>query len=134
MPKLLPVALAVLGLSLVVSPAFAGDELELGNAKKGEKVFLTFCVACHGATGQGDGPAGAALTPRPRDFTDAALMHAISDEQLLTVISEGGASVGKSAMMPAWGSSLKPAELRDVAAYVRAFAGVAVPAEAAAPE
>jgi mono/diheme cytochrome c family protein len=29
------------------------------------------CVTCHGAQGKGDGPVGAALKPKPRNFADA---------------------------------------------------------------
>lgn len=37
--------------------------------EKGKTLFATNCVACHGAQGRGDGPAAAALTPKPRNFT-----------------------------------------------------------------
>ena len=30
------------------------------------------CAGCHGETGLGDGPAGAALNPKPRDFSKTA--------------------------------------------------------------
>ena len=122
--------LAAFGASLLSSSAVAGDDSVLGSAKKGEKVFNTYCVACHGPTGEGNGPAGGALNPPPRNFTDASIMHTLSDEHLIKVITEGGASVGKSPLMPPWGASLKPNEIRDVAAYVRAFAGPPPAAEA----
>ncbi len=35
---------------------------------KGKELFNTNCVSCHGATGKGDGVAGAALNPKPRNF------------------------------------------------------------------
>lgn len=37
---------------------------------QGKQAFGIYCAACHGAGGKGDGPAAAALTPAPRDFTD----------------------------------------------------------------
>jgi len=36
---------------------------------RGKAVFQQNCVACHGSSGHGDGPASAGLTPHPRDFT-----------------------------------------------------------------
>ncbi|MEI7812606.1 MAG: cytochrome c [Ignavibacteria bacterium] len=35
---------------------------------KGKALFLTNCISCHGVAGMGDGPAGAMLNPKPRNF------------------------------------------------------------------
>ncbi len=35
---------------------------------KGKEIFSIQCVACHGASGEGNGVAAAALNPRPRNF------------------------------------------------------------------
>jgi len=37
----------------------------------GKQQFQTQCVTCHGAEGQGNGPAAAGLNPKPRNFTAA---------------------------------------------------------------
>jgi len=37
--------------------------------KKGKKLYASMCVICHGFKGKGDGVAGAALSPRPANFT-----------------------------------------------------------------
>jgi high-affinity iron transporter len=34
----------------------------------GKKLYETNCASCHGAKGEGKGPAAAALTPHPVDF------------------------------------------------------------------
>jgi len=39
-----------------------------GVAAHGAKVYANNCAVCHGAGGAGDGVAGAALNPRPRDL------------------------------------------------------------------
>jgi len=109
-------------LGALLSSLAAADEL--GDPKKGAKHFADICAACHGERGDGKGPAGGALKPPPRDFTDTALMTKLSDAHLIEVISKGGAAVGKSPLMPAWGGVLKPKEVRDVAAYIRSFAPV----------
>lgn len=36
----------------------------------GQKVFKTNCAMCHGDTGHGDGAAGAALNPKPRNLVE----------------------------------------------------------------
>jgi mono/diheme cytochrome c family protein len=36
--------------------------------EKGKQLFQTACSSCHGADGNGDGTAGAALNPKPRNF------------------------------------------------------------------
>lgn len=35
---------------------------------KGESLFKANCASCHGENGMGDGPAGVALNPKPRNF------------------------------------------------------------------
>ncbi len=87
--------------------------------EEGKKVYMQFCSSCHGQSGKGDGPAAVALNPKPRDHTDREYMSKLSDEQLFKVIKEGGASIGKSPLMPPWGPSLKDDQIRDVIAYVR---------------
>lgn len=39
---------------------------------KGKTVYQTYCTVCHGEKGLGDGPGGAALNPRARNFTSEA--------------------------------------------------------------
>lgn len=38
---------------------------------KGKAIFAQQCIMCHGATGEGNGPAAATLNPPPRNFTKA---------------------------------------------------------------
>ncbi len=102
------------------APAAAGDSA-LGNAENGAKTYATYCSSCHGPEGKGDGAAAAAMTPKPRDFTDAATVAKVDDARLLKVIAEGGQSVGQSALMPALGGALGPDGVKDVAAFVRSL-------------
>jgi mono/diheme cytochrome c family protein len=39
---------------------------------RGKAIFAQTCATCHGPEGKGDGPAGASLTPKPRNFTQNA--------------------------------------------------------------
>ena len=96
--------------------------LAQGNAEKGKGLFAQYCVACHGPTGKGDGPAAAALTPKPTDFTNRAYMAGLKDQYLFDLIQKGGAALGKSPLIPPFGSKLKDGEIRDVIAYLRTLA------------
>lgn len=69
--------------------------------KDAKSYYAERCATCHGTTGEGDGPAGKNLQPWPRNFTNAEWQANASDEQIRKIILGGGASVGKSAAMPA---------------------------------
>lgn len=105
----------------MASAALAGGFELKGDAAKGAEKYKTLCVSCHGEKGDGNGPAGVALTPKPTNFTDAANGERLTDEYVYKVIKDGGAAVGKSPLMVAWGASMKDDELRNVAAYVQKF-------------
>lgn len=83
--------------------------------------YATMCVTCHGQGGAGDGPGAAALTPRPANFTDRAFWAGKPDTELLRAIREGGAAVGKSASMPAWGSLYNEAQAQALVDYIKTF-------------
>jgi mono/diheme cytochrome c family protein len=97
-------------------PAWGQDQAE------GRKLYLTYCSSCHGDKGKGDGPAVSSLPVKPADHTSGAVMNQLPDKFLTEIISKGGSAVGKSALMPAWGSQIKDKQLRDVVAYIRSIA------------
>ena len=72
------------------------------NVKAGETLFQQTakplaCMNCHGAQGDGEGPMGAALDPRPRNFTCGETMKDISDGQLYWIIKNGSMGTGMMA-------------------------------------
>jgi cytochrome c oxidase cbb3-type subunit III len=83
--------------------------------------YTTFCVKCHGATGQGNGPAAASLHTKPRNYTDCALMAKIPDATLFKAIKDGGGAVGLSPEMPSWSKGFDDDEIHGLVAYVRTF-------------
>ena len=115
--------LALLTVAAEVAKPAGGEFAIKGDATKGAESYKLYCLPCHGEKGKGDGVAAAALNPKPRDFTDKALMATIPDKQVFTAIKEGGAAVGKSPLMIAWGPILvEDQKIHDVAAYVRSLA------------
>ncbi|MFM2415508.1 MAG: hypothetical protein RL385_231 [Pseudomonadota bacterium] len=77
---------------------------------------------CHGETGKGDGPASAALNPKPRNYADAVRQQSVSDEQLRKVITGGGPAIGKSPLMPAQSDLIsKPDVVEGLIRIIRSF-------------
>jgi mono/diheme cytochrome c family protein len=113
--QIMMIFIAALGM-VVLGTAFVAYAAD---AEQGKKLYGQFCVTCHGQSGKGDGPGAAALNPKPRDHTDKEYMSKLSDDDLLKVIKNGGASIGKSPLMPPWGASLKDDQIQDIIAYVR---------------
>lgn len=58
------------------------------------EIFAAVCSACHGAGGGGDGPAAAALNPRPRSFRDAAAMAGLSPARAFNSLTDGVKGTG----------------------------------------
>jgi len=93
-----------------------------GDAAEGAAHYKMYCATCHGETGCGDGPLSAGLDPKPVKHCDGNYMNTLSDEYLFQVVKEGGAAVGKSPLMAAWGGSLSDEQIWDVVAYMRSIA------------
>lgn len=85
-------------------------------ARSDDKAAATYkqkCVSCHGPDGKGETPAGKAM--KVRSFADPETKK-MSDQELADIIEKGK---GK---MPKYGASLKPDEIKDLVAYIRALA------------
>lgn len=93
------------------------------NKAEGRRIYRTYCSSCHGETGKGDGLAAQSLPVKPADHADGKVMSQHSDKYLFDIITRGGAAVGKSPLMPAWGGQFKDEQIRDLTAHIRALAG-----------
>lgn len=61
---------------------------DIGATKKGQELFNSSCFVCHGNSGKGDGPAGLALNPKPKDLT-SAMIQTQKDGELFWKITQG---------------------------------------------
>jgi mono/diheme cytochrome c family protein len=89
-----------------------------GDAAAGETRFKQLCATCHGVSGKGDGPAAAALRPKPRDMSDAEWQASVDDAYLADIIKRGGAALGKSPLMTPF-PALNEQQLKDIVAFIR---------------
>ena len=98
-----------------VPTEYAGlkNPLGTGAASQGAEVFRTNCETCHGAQGHGDGPAGQALDPRPRNL--AELQTKAGDDYLFWRIREG--KPGTS--MVAWKGILTDEQIWQAISFIR---------------
>ena len=88
-----------------------------------DEKYANYCASCHGSSGKADGSAGLALNPRPRNFTDKAWQDKTTDERILTVVKNGGASVGLSSAMAPWGAILSEDDIKQLIQKIRSFKG-----------
>src|SRR5213596_782520 len=81
----------------------------------GQKIYLKRCVACHGKTGNGDGPDAADLGIDPAKLSDPAIREETDGELFWKV------TVGKKPM-PSYRSRLSPTDRWSVINYLRTLA------------
>jgi cytochrome c oxidase cbb3-type subunit 2 len=117
-----------MGLAFALTSGVAAASLA-GDAAAGKTVYTGkgTCWTCHGQAGKGDGPAGKALNPAPRDFSVGAFKFdadkdgtAGTDADLKLVITKGAAAFGGNPTMVPWGT-LSAKEVDDVIAYIRSL-------------
>lgn len=75
---------------LVMAALALAGCVEKERAPTGAEDFATYCAACHGASGKGDGPAAAGLDRKPADLTRIAARN-------------GGVFPGTRVMAKIWG-------------------------------
>jgi len=70
------------GLVLIMTAAVSTAQVETRNVSirftspfAGEEMYASYCSACHGDKGKGDGPAAAATTTPPGDLTTLSKSH-----------------------------------------------------------
>ncbi len=83
-------------------------------AVDGKALYTTYCVACHGNKGKGDGPAAAGLSKLPADHT-SSIVQKQTDGALFWMISNGNTP------MPAYSQSLSKTQIWELVNYIRSL-------------
>lgn len=86
--------------------------------RAGAALFTANCASCHGPDGQGDGPAGMALNPRPRNLKHLSEYHLGKGELgIFRTIKYGVDGTG----MAPWEGRMTDEECWKVTNYVRSL-------------
>jgi mono/diheme cytochrome c family protein len=83
--------------------------------KDAKSLYVINCAPCHGNKGKGDGPAAAALIPKPADHT-SAMVQSEKDGSLFWKISAGNKP------MPAYKTVLTETQRWELVNYIRTLA------------
>jgi mono/diheme cytochrome c family protein len=84
---------------------------------EGKNLYGVNCASCHGNAGQGDGPAAAALNPKPRNFTTGEWRYGGGLARVVRTISEGSPGTAMAAF-----AGIPMADRVKLAHYVRSLA------------
>jgi mono/diheme cytochrome c family protein len=82
------------------------------SVKDGKALYTSLCAPCHGDKGKGDGPAAAALNPKPADHSSPAMMNE-SDGSIFYKITEGRNP------MPQFKATLSDSQRWALVCYIR---------------
>lgn len=89
----------------------------------GKAVAEKYCIRCHDRESTPERVSNFDnLSPAPHALDDGAFLNNIAGADLMKIITQGGPALSKSPSMPAFGSTVKPAEIKAVVAYIRAIA------------
>lgn len=86
----------------------------IGSVSKGGQFFNTNCATCHGAKGDGNGPRGNLISPRPRNFIEGEARLALNRPAIFEAVVAGKPGTE----MLAWGRVLTDQEVANVSEYV----------------
>lgn len=104
-------------------PEFAGLTNPLPSTpetiERGHLLFEKNCAPCHGADGDGKGPASVSLTPPPANFRDGVRLSIHTDAWIFMRMTMGK----KETAMPAFGPTLSEDERWAILRFLRSLPG-----------
>ena len=102
-------------LALVIVPVMAApSDVCASDKEAGQALYERNCQACHGASGNGEGPAARSLRPRPTSFTASAYWAGTSDQAVAAAIVGGRPGTAMMAFQ-----TFSSEQLDDLVSYLR---------------
>jgi len=104
-----------------IAQALAADSTALALAERGRDAYLASCAMCHGAYGEGNGPMASQVATQgkpPAALNDPILLDRVGREELIKIITMGGARSHLSNLMPSWGEKIPAETIEQIADYV----------------
>jgi len=107
---------------LLMTTGFFLTTLAVSSAygQEAKQLYEQTCAMCHGPSGKGDGPNAQVLQPKPANLATA--LKGKDAAYLTKLLKGGGASVGKSPLMPSYEGILNDEQIRSLIKYVQGFA------------
>ena len=106
------------------APVFS-DKLVVGDVKRGQQLYGSYCAACHGANGEGGSGTGVTFS-RKRDLpiiapalNNAGFLAAASDGMILHTLEYGRENTPMRSFLV---QGLTEQDLDDLVSYIRSFA------------
>lgn len=100
------------------------DEIALGYEETvGLQLSVKYCARCHDPESTPERVSNMDnLDPKPHAFAEGDTYNKISNADLTSLISHGGAALNKSASMPPFGYTLSKTDIQALVSYIRAVA------------
>ncbi len=118
--RLMPIMLAAAALCAQNAdrPVIHKAPVASTSVSSSQEMYRSYCAACHGNDGKGDGPASAALKSSPSDLTVLAKRNAGRFPELRVFTAINGdlhVTAHGSKDMPTWGTVFRQMQGSDVA-------------------
>jgi mono/diheme cytochrome c family protein len=105
----------LVGAAIAVTASAQAQSVTMRRLLDGERMFHSYCAACHGQDGRGHGPAAPALKNVPADLTLIASRNGgtFPTERIVQYVANGDPATPAhgSKEMPVWGPILTALEL-----------------------
>ncbi len=100
------------------------EEIALGYQQTlGRRLNDQYCDRCHNSESTAERVSNYDnLDVKPHPFSEGETLNKMTDADLTAIITYGGPALNKSALMPAWGNTLKKSDIQALIAYIRAVA------------